>query len=272
MTANNDYWVQRTRANAEKAEKQAASYARRLKSVQKRAAEEIDRYLADLLLDISSGGTPTRTQLWTAGKYLKLRDCIQQQCADVGQRQRDLLDELLPKLFDEILETNLADFKAADSPFSFLPTRMIRQSLDTAWSGQNYSSRIWKNTTALAERLEQDIADYIVLGKSRTQITAAIRDDFKVSYSKADRLFRTESAHVMTEASKESYKRANIKQVKIIHGKNHCDCDICNRLDGQVFNIDTAPLPPFHCNCICCIAPVVNLNTGGNIIGDLERN
>ena len=161
MTANNDYWAQRTRANAEKAEKQAASYARRLKSVQKKAAEAIDRYLADLLLDISTGGTPTRTQLWTAGKYLKLRDCIQQQCADVGQRQKDLLNELLPKLFDEILETNLADFKTA------VPTRMIRQSLDTAWSGQNYSSRIWTNTNALAAKLEQDITDYIILGKSR---------------------------------------------------------------------------------------------------------
>ena len=123
MAANNDYWAQRTRENAEKAEKQAMSYARRLKSVQKKAVEEIDRYLADLLLDVSKGGTPTRTQLWTAGKYLRLRDCIQQQCSDVGERQKDLLDELLPNLFQDILETNLADFKAADSPFSFLPTR-----------------------------------------------------------------------------------------------------------------------------------------------------
>ena len=162
-----NYWEKRTRANAQKAEKEAATYARRLNSTLHHAVDEIDRYIADLLLDISSGGTPTRTQLWTAGKYLKLRDCIQQQCADVGKRQKDLLDELLPKLFDEILETNLADFKAADSPFSFLPTRMIRQSLDTAWSGQNYSSRIWTNTHALAAKLEQDITEYIILGKSR---------------------------------------------------------------------------------------------------------
>lgn len=74
MTTNNDYWAQRTRDNAAKAERQAASYARRLKSIQKRAADEIDRYLADLLLDVSAGGTPTRTHLWTAGKYLKLRE------------------------------------------------------------------------------------------------------------------------------------------------------------------------------------------------------
>ena len=269
MTANNDYWAQRTRENAAKAEREAKSYARRLKSVQKRAADEIDRYLADLLLDISSGSTPTRTQLWTAGKYLKLRECIRQQCSGVGERQKNLLDELLPKLFDEILETNLADFKAADSPFSFLPTRMIRQSLDTAWSGQNYSSRIWTNTNALAERLEQDIADYIVLGKSRTQITAAIRDDFRVSYSKADRLFRTESAHVMTEASKESYKRANIKRVKWIHGNGHCDCPICTERDGKIYDVDNAPTLPAHPNCICCLAPVVDLtaNESNDIIG-----
>lgn len=252
-----NYWEKRTRANSQKAEKEAATYARRLNSTLHHAVDEIDRYLADLLLDISTGGTPTRTQLWTAGKYLKLRDCIQQQCADVGQRQKDLLDELLPKLFDEILETNLADFKAADNPFSFLPTRMIRQSLDTAWSGQNYSSRIWTNTNALAAKLEQDITDYIILGKSRAQIVNQISVDFKVSWNKADRLFRTESAHVATEAAKESYKRANITKVKWIHGNRHCDCPICVERDGKIYDLTSAPTLPAHPNCVCCLAPVV---------------
>ena len=249
-----NYWEKRTRANAQKAEKEATTYARRLNSTLHHAVDEIDRYLADLLLDISAGGTPTRTQLWTAGKYLKLRDCIQQQCADVGQKQKDLLDELLPILFDEILETNLADFKEADNSFSFLPTRI---SLDTAWSGQNYSSRIWTNTNALAAKLEQDITDYIILGKSRAQIVNQISVDFKVSWNKADRLFRTESAHVATEAAKESYKRANITKVKWIHGNRHCDCPICAERDGKIYDLTSAPTLPAHPNCVCCLAPVV---------------
>ena len=258
MALKNDaYWQRRTRENAEYAEKQAARYAQRIKGVQRHAAEEIDRYLADLLLDYGKGITPTRTQLWTAGKYLQLRECIADECKNVGNSQIKLLDELLPKLYDAILDTNWNDFKEQGSTFAFIPTRMIRQGLDTAWSGKNYSSRIWTNTNALADRLEKDIADYIVLGKSSTQIKAAIKDDFGVSYSKADRLFRTESAHVMTEASKESYKRAGIQQVKWLHGKGHCDCPTCTKLDGKIFDLANAPTLPAHCNCICCLAPVV---------------
>lgn len=252
----NNYWEERTRANAQKAEKEAANYARRLNSTLHNAAEEIDRYIADLLV---SGETPTRSQLWRAGRYLQLRQAIEQQCRDIGQRQITLLDELLPKLFDEILGVNLDAFNAAKTPFAFVPNRLIKQTLDTAWSGQSYSSRIWINTNVLAAKLEQDITDYIILGKSRTQITHQIREDFKVSWNKADRLFRTESAHVATEAAKESYRRANITKVKWIHGNGHCDCPICVERDGKIYDLNNAPTLPAHPNCVCCFAPVVDL-------------
>lgn len=251
-----NYWEERTRANAAKAEKEAVQYARKLNSTLHHAAEEIDRYISDLLL---SGETPTRSQLWRAGRYLQLRQAIEQQCQDIGQRQITLLDELLPQLYDEILGVNLKDFKAAKTPFAFVPNRLIKQSLDTAWSGQSYSSRIWTNTNALAAKLEQDITDYIVLGKSRTQITNQIKEDFKVSWNKADRLFRTESAHVATEAAKASYKQAGITQVKWIHGNGHCDCPVCTQRDGQIYALNDAPTLPAHPNCVCCLAPVVDL-------------
>ena len=251
-----NYWEERTRANAAKAEKEAAQYARKLNSTLHHAVEEIDRYISDLLL---SGETPTRSQLWRAGRYLQLRQAIEQQCQDIGQRQITLLDELLPQLYDEILGVNLKDFKAAKTPFAFVPNRLIKQSLDTAWSGQSYSSRIWTNTNALAAKLEQDITDYIVLGKSRTQITNQIKEDFKVSWNKADRLFRTESAHVATEAAKASYKQAGITQVKWIHGNGHCDCPVCTQRDGQIYALNDAPTLPAHPNCVCCLAPVVDL-------------
>ena len=256
------YWEERARKNEDKALKEAATQSARQKALYARARREIENELNDLLIDILTDKTPTRSQLWRAGKYLKLRATIERMANEIADGQLDLMDVLLPEIYDKALKTNL---EAMGIPSG----AQVGRTLDTAWAGADYSSRIWANRDALAARLEKDISDLIVLGKNPTQIKKKLKEDMDVSYRAADRLIRTESAHIYTQASIDSYKRANIKQVKIIHGKNHCNCDICTRLDGRVFNIDTAPLPPFHCNCICCIAPVV---TGGDDIGDLERN
>ena len=256
------YWEERARKNEDKALKEAATQSARQKALYARARKEIENELNDLLIDILTDKTPTRSQLWRAGKYLKLRATIERMANEIADGQLDLMDVLLPEIYDEVLKTNL---EAMGIPSG----AQVGRTLDTAWAGADYSSRIWANRDALAARLEKDISDLIVLGKNPTQIKKKLKEDMDVSYHAADRLIRTESAHIYTQASIDSYKRANIKQVKIIHEKNHCDCDICTRLDGRVFNIDTAPLPPFHCNCRCCIAPVV---IGGDDIGDLERN
>ena len=263
------YWEERARKNEDKALKEAATQSARQKALYARARKEIENELNDLLIDILTGKTPTRSQLWRAGKYLKLRATIERMANEIADGQLDLMDVLLPEIYDKTLKTNL---EAMGMDYVLPSGAQVGRTLDTAWAGADYSSRIWANRDALAARLEKDISDLIVLGKNPTQIKKKLKEDMDVSYRAADRLIRTESAHIYTQASIDSYKKAGVKQVKIIHGKNHCDCDICNRLDGQMFNIDTAPLPPFHCNCICCIAPVVNLNTGGDNIGDLERN
>lgn len=252
-----NYWEQRTRQNEQKAERLAKSYSKREKKLYTSSLKAIEIDLNDLLLDLATGITPTRTELWRAGKYLKLRSTIQEQANILADNQIGLLDELLEKAYAETLETTLGDFLKEQDQFNVLSSALRQRALNTAWSGKNYSERVWTNRDALAERLNKNISDMIVLGKSPAEIKRQVKEDFDVSYRVADRLIRTEASHVYNSAALDAYKQAGIKQVKYLHGgncSNRCKCHSC---DGMIFDIGTQPTLPQHPNCICCYAPVV---------------
>lgn len=259
MTAMKNYWESRTLQNEKKALALATSYSKRAKAQYDDANKAIQASLNDLMLDILTGGTPTRSQLWRATKYIRLRNVIQETELGLSQSQIELVDALLPKIFEETIGATFASIYEKSEAYNVLSDTLLKQALDTSWSGKNYSDRIWLNANNLAKRLEKDIADMIVLGKNPNEIKSQIAKDFAVSYSATDRLIRTESAHIYTQASITAYKTAGIKQVKYLHGGNCSDkCD-CHSLDGKIFDIGTEPTLPRHPNCICCYAPVVDL-------------
>ena len=226
----------------------------REKKLLRQVYDEIEIALNALLLEIQNGETPTRTELWRSNKYLQLRAVIEKQLEIDAQHQIDILDTILPQVFEDVIERSVVDFKndAAATP---LQRKAV---IDTAWSGSNYSTRIWKNSNATAAHLEKDITDLIVLGKNPSQIKAKIRDDLGVSYREASRLLRTESAYIYSQAAIEGYKSSGVKKVKYLHG-GHCICKNCDceELNGKIFDIGTEPTIPRHPNCVCCYAPVI---------------
>lgn len=249
------YWEERARANERNAEKLASTYSRREKKLYADALKAIEIELNDLLLDLATGITPTRTELWRAGKYLKLRSTIQKQANILADGQIRLMDELLSKAYEETLETALADFLIDDK--EQLSSSLRARALNSVWSGKSYSERVWQNRDALAEKVSKSISDMIVLGKNPTEIKKQLRDEFGVSYRVADRLIRTETSHIYNSASLDAYKQAGVRQVKYLHGGTCSDkCD-CHSLDGKIFDIGTEPTLPRHPNCVCCYAPVI---------------
>ena len=263
------YWTNRAQQNESKAIKQANTYSKRQKSLYNKAYKAIEIDLNDLLLDIAIGIAPTRSELWRAAKYIRLKQTIEQQANVIAENQVGLFDELLPNIFKETIESELSDIVGKSQQFNIISNSLLHKALDTSWSGKNYSDRIWTNRNTLARKLDKSITDLIVLGKSPTDIKKQIKEDFDVSYRTADRLIRTEASHTYNSAAVDAYRAAGIKQVKYLHGGN-CSgkCD-CHSLDGKIFDIGTEPTLPRHPNCICCYAPVVDLTVPANngIIG-----
>lgn len=246
------YWEARARQNALKAQTMASSASARERSLFIKAKRAIEAELNDLLLDIGTN-TPTRTQLWQSLKFLRLRQAIEDQMRDVATHQIDILDAVLPQVFEDIVGRTMDEFNVSTP----ITKPQINGVIDTAWSGTNYSTRVWRNMEATAQHLEKDMEDLIVLGKSPTQIKQRLALDLGVSYRKADRLVRTESAYIQNQASLQTYRAEGIRYVKYLHGghdSGKCDCE---KYANQIFILGAEPTIPQHPNCICCYAPVV---------------
>ena len=266
-----DYWKERTQANEAKAQRTAAEYARRQRKLLLQAKKQIDNYLDYVLVQLEYGVNPiSRTQLWQASKYIELKQQIEKELNQIATQQIEDIKEATKLVFEETLETDLDDLLGKSQNYSIRPDALMRQNLNSAWSGMDYSQRVWVNTNELAARLEKDISDLIVLGKSPNEIKEAIMYDFNVAYDVADRLIRTEVSYAYNQANMTAYKQAGLTYVKYLPERDDKLCSRCSELanaNGGIYPINEAPQLPIHPRCRCCYSPVVNLKEN---IGSLD--
>lgn len=72
---------------------------------------------------------------------------------------------------------------------------------------------------------------------------------FNVSYHNADRLARTELAHVYNQSTLDRYVQAGVNKVKILETDDEHTCEECRKLNKKIFPIATVPKLPIHPNC-----------------------
>lgn len=128
--------------------------------------------------------------------------------------------------------------------------------VNVPWSnGENFSQKIWNNTTKLANYLNSDIAQGIARGDSYERLTRRLRERFSsVSRNDAYRLIYTEGTYVMAEATMQPFTEAFEKYRLSTVGDGKV-CSICRGVAREVFNIsDRQPgvnFPPLHPWCRC---------------------
>lgn len=259
-----DYWKERTQANEAKAQRTAAEYAKRQRKLLLQAKKQIDNYLDYVLVQLEYGVNPiSRTQLWQASKYIELKQQIEKELNQIATQQIEDIKEATKLVFEETLETDLDDLLGKSQNYSIRPDALMRQNLNSAWSGMDYSQRVWVNTNELAARLEKDISDLIVLGKSPNEIKEAIMYDFNVAYDVADRLIRTEVSYAYNQANMTAYKQADIYYIKFLPERDEKLCGRCRELantNGGIYPIGEEPQLPIHPRCRCCYAPYIKLD------------
>lgn len=139
---------------------------------------------------------------------------------------------------------------------------IIKQFVDVPWtSGENFSTRIWKNTDKLANYLNTDIAQGFARGESYEKLVRQLRDRFgKVSRNDAYRLIYTEGTYVMAEATMQPFAE-DFEEYKVSTVGDGKVCAICRAVSNQAFKIkDRQPginFPPFHSWCRCTFEVVV---------------
>ena len=137
--------------------------------------------------------------------------------------------------------------------FSLFPASRVETLLKSEWSGENYSSRIWSNTQALSQSLQEQLLISFMTGASVSKTARSIMGEFQSSAYAARRLVRTETNYIANQAEQDAYKRLGIEQYQYIATLDTRTSNVCRELDGKVFKVDEGKagvnMPPMHPNC-----------------------
>lgn len=125
--------------------------------------------------------------------------------------------------------------------------------------GSTFSGKIWRDKNLLLDTLHTELIQSIVRGESPHRMISVIQKKMNTSRSNANRLVMTESAFFSASAQKDAFKSLDVEQYEIIATLDSRTSDICQSMDGKVFNLsDFEPgvtANPFHPRCRTTTAP-----------------
>ena len=123
------------------------------------------------------------------------------------------------------------------------------------WSGAMFSDRLWQNKQALLFNTREVLTQGLIQGKSVNVMSSALAARMGQSYKNAERLVRTETAHIHAESDRAAYQEAGVEQYEFMATLEVRTCDVCGSLDGKHFKVSEAKAgvnyPPIHPNCRC---------------------
>lgn len=280
MTRSAEYWKRRAEANMDGVQRGAEQRLARLGRAYHQAARELEGEVQRIL-----GTYAKRFDLTPEEAAAALREPADEESRAYGYRvsRAEALEKAIRERLNGLgarLERETAAQREWTASKSYQSARkMMRdmtggvvsqavpnlqgmlRAMDTAWSGRNYSARIWRNTDHLAQMLEDEIEAAFLSGKSVRRMANVIMDRFGVGYRAAECLMRTETSYVQNKTAAKSYEDAGCTEYEVLTAQDRRTCQYCAKQNGKRYLLATMQAgenaPPFHPNCRCTILPVV---------------
>src|SRR5690606_15025237 len=188
---------------------------------------------------------------------------IENELQVLGMKQNNQFTDLLSDVYNDSYYRSLYELQKGigiGTTFSKLDKKTNEKAIKTPWLGENYSQRIWRDTDRLARTLETKITQSIIGAKSNHEIIEEIADRMDVGYRNAQRLVRTELAHIQSESTFDSYRKSRVVQkYEFLATLDEKTCPVCGPLDGKVFTmaekLTGVNFAPLHPNCRCDTVP-----------------
>ena len=280
MTRSAEYWKRRAEANMDGVQRGAEQRLARLGRAYHQAARELEGEVQRIL-----GTYAKRFDLTPEEAAAALREPVDEESRAYGYRvsRAEALEKAIRERLNGLgarLERETAAQREWTASKSYQSARkMMRdmtggvvsqavpdlqgllRAMDTAWSGRNYSARIWRNTDHLAQMLEDEIEAAFLSGKSVRRMANVIMDRFGVGYRAAECLMRTETSYVQNKTAAKSYEDAGCTEYEVLTAQDRRTCRRCAAQNGRRYLFTEMQAgenaPPFHPNCRCTILPVV---------------
>lgn len=280
MTRSAEYWKRRAEANMDGVQRGAEQRLARLGRAYHQAALELEGEVQRIL-----GTYAKRFDLTPEEAAAALREPADEESRAYGYRvsRAEALEKAIRERLNGLgarLERETAAQREWTASKSYQSARKMMQdmtggvvsqaapdlqgllrAMDTAWSGRNYSARVWRNTDQLAQMLEDEIEAAFLSGKSVRRMANVIMDRFGVGYRAAECLVRTETSYVQNQTAAKSYQDAGCTEYEILTASDRRTCSRCAAQNGRRYLFTEMQVgenaPPFHPNCRCTILPVV---------------
>lgn len=126
--------------------------------------------------------------------------------------------------------------------------KILNSIINTKIDGKLWSDRIWDNKNQVARTLKKEIHDFLNGKTNINDINKIINNRFSVNASNTNRLVCTEICRVQEQANEHWCNQHNIKQQLFTATLDGKTSKICQRHDGEVYNMDDPlkPIPPLH--------------------------
>lgn len=179
----------------------------------------------------------------------------QEEEAEVGTfLEKGLTDTYYKGMYDEYINKNpdVIDLMANNNVK--LSSQSVNRVLTLPWSGDNYSSNIWRNSYFIAKKAQAMVAKNIIAGRSIDKLTNDFAKVYGNNYrANIRRLLRTETAFVKSQGDVEVYKKLGVEEYEILATLDSRTSVICQEKDGKHYPVDEIAVgvnyPPFHPNC-----------------------
>lgn len=255
------YWQDRMANSQNKLSNKSAKQIE--KQMKKYYSDAMKRTIADFeatyykLLDTAADGRePTPADLYKLDKYWQMQAQLRNELQKLGEKQIVALSKAFEANFFEVYYS--IGIPGMDA-FNTVDKQMVEQLINSIWvaDGKSWSNRIWENSEKLAATLNDELVNCVAAGKPPAHLKKVLQERFSVSFGIADKLVRTELAHIQTQAAKKRYEDYGIEEMEVWADEDERRCEVCGKLHKKRYPIGAVPPIPAHPNCRCCIVPVV---------------
>ncbi len=221
-----------------------------------------------------------------------LRDQVYFEAKAIGNDSVAYTESRLKDLYDlgyYRTAFDLSQYEGVNVPFSQLSGGRVEAAINAYWTPDvdtlagNYSTRIWADTTQLAENVRDIVTRGLMTGGNYADMAAELAAQMgDVQFTKkmdadgstrtvatgsgakyrATRLIRTEGNYITGQAKLQSMRDAGYEKYEFICLLETRTCSVCGGLDGKQFPVAEAQpgvnMNPIHPNCRCFVSPVVS--------------
>jgi len=185
-----------------------------------------------------------------------LKAGVDYELIQAGEKIKGKVTDTLTDVYENTYTSFVEDLNFKKGVIS---SSTIKMALEQEWSGANYSSRIWSNIDNLAKAIKNEVVVGLNKGINYRTMSQNISKKFDTSYKNAERLVRTETAHIQNQATLMGYKDSGVVKYEFLAVLDSRTSHTCASLNGEVFKTENAMegenYPPMHPRCRSTTVP-----------------